>query len=364
MPGGSASNTLAIQTALTSTFSSFRRQGSYGIISNLIAKGRSSNASRPLIFTGQEGHYSIEKAAMACGLGLDCVVSVPCNNNGSMDTAALDEMLNQAFADIEGASNIAGFPFFVNATAGSTVMGAFDDLVKIADVCERNSNRYVTPIWLHVDASWGGPVLFSHKHRPRMAGVERFDSLTICMHKLLNIPHQCSFALFRKGDTLESNALDAPYLYHESSINGCIQNSSEKEQRAARKARRREAPSKAAFGCGRRGDALKLYLAWLSKGSDFFSDQVDDSIALSQRIYTLIKTDDNLHNLLEVTSRHTSKDDLYAQICFRPRLGRSEQPSNEEKSQATRCVHRVLQQQQHYAVDFAPVGGNQGDFIR
>jgi glutamate decarboxylase len=230
MPGGSASNTLAIQTALTSTFPSFRQEGSYGVISSIMAKGRSSNASRPLIFTGREGHYSIEKAAMACGLGLYSVVSVPCNENGSMDTAALDQMLCQAFEDKQGILTGAGFPFFVNATAGSTVMGAFDDLNKVADVCERLSARHVAPIWLHVDASWGGPVLFSQKHRSRMAGVERFDSLTICLHKLLNIPHQCSFALFRRGDTLESNALDAPYLYHESSFSGNMQQSNEKEQ--------------------------------------------------------------------------------------------------------------------------------------
>jgi hypothetical protein len=110
---------------------------------------------------------------------------------------------------------------------------------------------------------------------------------------------------------------------------------------------------------------LKLYLAWLSKGSNFFSDQVDEAISLAQRIYSLIKTDEKLNDLLEITSRHTSKDELYAQICFRPRLNRLKLPSVEDKSKATRYVHHVLQQQQQqqYAVDFAPVDGNQGDFF-
>jgi glutamate decarboxylase len=367
MPGGSASNTLATQTSLTSIFPTFRQLGAYGIISSLMAKGRSVNASRPLVFTGQEGHYSIEKAAMACGLGLDSVVAVPCNEDGTMDTAALEDMMDNAFKDSQGQSTPSGFPFFVNATAGSTVMGAFDALNKVADVCHKLSDRYSTTIWMHVDASWGGPVLFSQKHRSRMAGVERFDSLTICPHKLMNIPHQCSFALFRRGETLDCNTLDAPYLYHDSSSNGNIRQLDKRGIKAARKSLRREAPSKAAFGCGRRGDALKLYLAWLSKGSRFFSDQVDQAIVLAQKIYTLIKTDPHLDSRLEITSRHTSKDGLYAQICFRPRLKQLSQMRRvdaEDRSKSTRHVHALLQKQQRFAVDFAPVGGNEGDFIR
>jgi glutamate/tyrosine decarboxylase-like PLP-dependent enzyme len=185
MPGGSASNTLAIQTALNSLFPSFRQSGVIGIITSLMEQGRSAKASRPLIFTSQEAHYSIDKAAIACGLGLDCVVSVPCKEDGSMCTDSLEMMMGKAFSDVEGKGDVVGFPFFVNATAGTTVMGAFDSLTKIADVCERHSDRIT--VWKHVDGSWGGPVLFSSRYRARMNGVDRFDSLTICPHKMMNM---------------------------------------------------------------------------------------------------------------------------------------------------------------------------------
>ena len=38
-------------------------------------------------------------------------------------------------------------PFFVNATSGTTVLGSFDPLDKIADVCDKYK------LWMHVDVS-------------------------------------------------------------------------------------------------------------------------------------------------------------------------------------------------------------------
>ena len=48
---------------------------------------------------------------------------------------------------IKAALAAGGHPFAVCATSGSTVLGAFDDLWALADVCEEFS------LWFHVDVS-------------------------------------------------------------------------------------------------------------------------------------------------------------------------------------------------------------------
>ena len=53
-------------------------------------------------------------------------------------------------------------PFFVNATSGSTVMGAFDQLDELAEVCKKHE------LWLHVDACWGGSFIMSRLHKKHM----------------------------------------------------------------------------------------------------------------------------------------------------------------------------------------------------
>lgn len=158
--------------------------------------------------------------------------------------------------------------------------------------------------------------------------------------------------------------MDAPYLFHDTTTSTSAASENGAIDYIARKRIRRDSPSKAAFGCGRRGDALKLYLVWLSKGSAFFALQVELAISYAQRIVSHIQADPKLSKLLEVSSRHGSSNALYAQVCFRPLLAGIEHATIENRSQATRHAHRTLQHQKLYAVDFAPLGGGQGDYIR
>lgn len=48
------------------------------------------------------------------------------------------------------------------------MLGAFDPLEKIADLCEKYK------LWMHVDAAWGGGALMSQKYRKLLKGIERY----------------------------------------------------------------------------------------------------------------------------------------------------------------------------------------------
>lgn len=71
-------------------------------------------------------------------------------------------------------------PYFVNATAGTTVYGAYDPLDKIADICQKYG------LWMHVDGAWGGSALLSKKYRGLMKGIDRWGTkkttLTLDLH--------------------------------------------------------------------------------------------------------------------------------------------------------------------------------------
>lgn len=119
------------------------------------------NASpRLVLFTSEDAHYSIKKMACFMGMGSDNVYLIKTDRFGRIDPAHLECEVQRAIS--EGAA-----PFMVSATAGTTVLGAFDPLPEIADICEKYS------LWLHVDAAWGGGALISKKYRHLLNGVER-----------------------------------------------------------------------------------------------------------------------------------------------------------------------------------------------
>lgn len=87
-----------------------------------------------------QAHYSIKKAAHWLGIGLDNVIIVESDNQGRMLLADLENKIQKTLSENKK-------PFFVNATSGTTVLGAFDDLNGIADVCEKYN------LWMHVDVT-------------------------------------------------------------------------------------------------------------------------------------------------------------------------------------------------------------------
>jgi len=87
-----------------------------------------------------QSHYSIAKAAHWIGLGTENVVEVLSDEVGRMIPSELESQVKLCLEQGK-------IPFFVNATSGTTVLGAYDPLESLADICSKYK------MWLHVDVS-------------------------------------------------------------------------------------------------------------------------------------------------------------------------------------------------------------------
>jgi aromatic-L-amino-acid/L-tryptophan decarboxylase len=85
-------------------------------------------------------------------------------------------------------------PFCVIGTAGTVNTGAIDHLAKLADICAQEN------LWLHVDGAFGALIALSDTLKPRLAGIERADSLAFDFHKWLHVPYGAGCVLVRRGD--------------------------------------------------------------------------------------------------------------------------------------------------------------------
>jgi L-2,4-diaminobutyrate decarboxylase len=113
---------------------------------------------------GAGAHHSLHRATWLLGLPEPVVVPAPA---GTLDPAALDS----ALTDLRG-------PLLVAATAGTTDAGLIDPLPDIADLCATHGAR------LHIDAAYGGGLLFSDRHRTKLDGLAHADTVTLDLHKL------------------------------------------------------------------------------------------------------------------------------------------------------------------------------------
>jgi L-2,4-diaminobutyrate decarboxylase len=157
-------------------------------------------AARLAIVTSEAAHYCIERAAGLMGLGREAVLSVR-TVDGCMDPAAAAERIDGARAAGREVIALVG-------TAGTTALGAIDDLNALADVAEARE------LWFHVDAAHGGSFLLSPRLRALLSGLERADSVAIDLHKMMLQPISTALLLVRERARLaRAFAQDAPYLF-------------------------------------------------------------------------------------------------------------------------------------------------------
>ncbi len=235
-PGGSIANLVALLLARNAAAPDSRDRG--------------TGAAKLVVYTSAEGHYSISKNAGIVGIGRHSVRMVPTDVAGRMDVGALAKLLDEDRA--QGLQ-----PMLINATAGTTVRGAFDPIRAIATLARERG------VWLHVDGALGGSLVLCPSRRDLVDGVELADSFSWNPHKMMGVPLQCSVLLVaRRGALTGSLDETADYLFqlHDDDLN----------------------PGHRSIQCGRRNDALKLWAAWLRLGDRGWDERIRRQLDLAR----------------------------------------------------------------------------------
>lgn len=225
-PGGSLNNLFALQLARHRAAPQAKSQG---------------DRTDWAVFVSEQAHYSFRKAAALLGLGTDAVITVACDAHGAMDPDALRAAIRKTPR-----------PLMIGATAGTTVLGAFDPIDALADVAQERDT------WLHVDGCHGASALVSPTHRHLLRGIDRADSVAWNPHKMLGVTQQCSALLTRHPGLLtDTFASGAEYIFQRDKNFGAYDTGDK------------------TFLCGRRADAVKLWLTWKAHGDAGLAARVD-----------------------------------------------------------------------------------------
>lgn len=147
------------------------------------------------VYAGRDAHFCAHRGARL--LGLPPVRTVPSGADRAMDPAALRRAL--------AAAPVGERPIVI-ATAGTTDLGIVDPLAELAEVVHAAGG------WLHVDAAYGGGLLFSVTRRSMLAGLEQADSVALDLHKFGWQPAAAGVLLTAREESFAPLARRAAYL--------------------------------------------------------------------------------------------------------------------------------------------------------
>ncbi len=236
---------------------------------------------RLILYTSEHAHSSVERGALALGIGLANIRLVQADAEFRMRPEALAALIEEDLA----AGNK---PFCVVATLGTTSSSSVDPLNAIADITERHG------LWLHVDAAYGGPAAVLEEYRQILDGASRADSLVVNPHKWLLTPIDLSILYTRRPGMIKralSLEETPPYLItaqHERALNY----------------------SEYSIALGRRFRALKLWFVLRYYGREGIAEILRGHIRMAQQLAELIRCDPSFELAAPVP---------FSLVCFRYR---------------------------------------------
>lgn len=223
--------------------------------------GLPSNYQKFRLYSSEIAHFSMEKACHVLGLGYNAVRKVPVDSKFRIDLGTFEKMLKEDVA--------AGLiPFCAVATIGTTDFGTVDSVEGMRKLCDKYG------MYLHADASYGSAAVMSRKYSSRIGNLSLADSITVDFHKMFLLPISCSVILLKNSEDFKCFELHADYLNREEDEEEGYINLVGKSMQTTR-----------------RFDALKVFMAFQTRGRDGFAEMVDTLIENATYFYEKISAD-------------------------------------------------------------------------
>lgn len=364
--GGSASNTTSIVVARNTLHPATK------------VHGNNADGLDLVLFTSEHGHYSITKAAQQCGFGSAAVISIPVDE-------VTGQILPERFEELVVEQKSKGrTPFYVNATAGTTVLGSFDPFTEISAIAKKHG------LWMHIDGAWGGSFAFSSTLRTKwLKGTELADSIAINPHKMLGVPVTCSFLLLKDLRNAErACTLRAGYLFHdveEEQDGEDNENDQYKQVEANGQASLHDAGdddedewkqpidlADLTLQCGRRGDSLKLFLSWQYYGTLGYASRIENACSIAAYLADLVSKSDSFQLVsqdpppcLQVCFYYAPDRSLVHQVSNKASENEKIKAGKRNSLITSRITRSLIRK--GFMVDFAPALGHEvekGAFFR
>ncbi len=196
--GGTIANVTALWVARNRLFAPngpFTGSAQEGLAGSL----RQLDCDGIAVLVSQRGHYSLGKAADLLGIGRNNLLKIETDAHNRIDLRLLKETCRRLKEERIR-------PLALVGIAGTTETGNIDPLDAMADISQEVGCHF------HVDAAWGGPTLFSERHRHLLSGIERADSVTIDAHKQLYVPMGAGMVVFKDPTALSAIEHHAAYI--------------------------------------------------------------------------------------------------------------------------------------------------------
>jgi len=233
----------------------------------------------PAIAISENAHYSITRAAGIIGIGENQIVKLPVNSAKQIHISKVQKKLDAAKSK---GLNV----FCIVASAGTTSIGAFDNLDELTKIAHDNN------IWLHVDGAHGASLLVSDILRHKLKGIEKVDSLTWDAHKMMFVPSPCSLLFYReKEKSYGAFHQEASYVFEKHADVYTEYDSAEKN-----------------FECTKRPMIMNLWVLWAIYGRALFSEKIEYLCNICMDAYTLLEEEPDFDTI------HIPESNI---LCFR-----------------------------------------------